>query len=284
MKTNTLHRAAALSAIAIATAAVTPAAWGSAWTQPDGVLSILLPTSYTYADESFDNSGDRVHRADKFTMVEFSPLIEYGVSGSFTLGMQPKYRKVWIETAEGGTGSNSGLAESNFFARQRLWSRNQASLALQVGVKVPINPDENATVALGRDQYDGKMALAYGNRHTLGNSRIFYSGEVGYTKRWEVPADEAFFNAFIGWAPGGSSWSFILRSANTVSVGNDSNNNDKEVLTTFPDYKRHDAQLMTSYRFSNSVALVGGVSSTYAGENVGIGQTAFVALSVPYTF
>lgn len=284
MKTNILHRAATLSAIAIATGAATPAALGSAWTQPDGGLSILLPTSYTYADESFDSSGDRVDRADEFTMVEFSPLIEYGVTDSFTLGMQPKYRTVWIETAEGTTDSNSGLAESDFFARQRLWGRNEASLALQVGAKVPISPDEAARVALGRDQYDGDIALAYGNRHTLGSGRIFYSGEVGYTKRWEVPADEAFFNAFIGWTPGGSSWSFILRSANTVSVGNDDENNDEEVLTTFPDYNRHAAQLMTSYRFSNSMSLVGGVSTTYAGENVGIGHTGFVALSVPYTF
>jgi hypothetical protein len=283
MKTNILHRAAALSAIAIATGAVTPAALGSAWTRPDGNLLILLPTSYTHADESFDSSGDRVDRADEFTMVEFSPLIEYGVSDSFTLGMQPKYRKVWIESAEGMTDSNSGLAESDFFARQRLWGRNEASLALQVGVKVPISPDEDARVALGRDQYDGEIKLAYGNRHTLGNGRIFYSGETGYTKRWEVPADEAFFNAFIGWAPGGSSWSFILRSANTVSVGNDGDD-EQEVLTTFPDYNRHAVQLMTSYRFSNSLSLVGGVSTTYAGENVGIGQTGFLALTVPYTF
>lgn len=283
MKTNALHRAAALGAIAIASGAVAPAAWGSAWTRPEGDLLVLLPTSYTYADESFDSNGDRVDRADKFTMVEFSPLIEYGVRDSFTLGMQPKYRKVWIESAEGTTDSNSGLAESDFFARQRLWGRNEASLALQVGVKVPISPDEDASVALGRDQYDGEIKLAYGNRHSLGNGRIFYSGETGYTKRWEVPADEAFFNAFIGWAPGGSSWSFILRSANTVSVGND-DENDEEVLTTFPDYNRHAAQLMTSYRFSNSMSLVGGVSTTYAGENVGIGHTGFVALSVPYTF
>lgn len=283
MKTNALHCAAALGAIAIASGAVAPAAWGSAWTRPEGDLLVLLPTSYTYADESFDSNGDRVDRADKFTMVEFSPLIEYGLRDSFTLGMQPKYRKVWIESAEGTTDSNSGLAESDFFARQRLWGRNEASLALQVGVKVPISPDEDASVALGRDQYDGEIKLAYGNRHSLGNGRIFYSGETGYTKRWEVPADEAFFNAFIGWAPGGSSWSFILRSANSVSVGND-DDNDEEVLTIFPDYKRYAAQLMTSYRFSNSVSLVGGVSTTYAGENVGIGHTGFVALSVPYTF
>ncbi len=45
MKTNALHRAAALGAIAIASGAVAPAAWGSAWTRPEGDLLVLLPTS-----------------------------------------------------------------------------------------------------------------------------------------------------------------------------------------------------------------------------------------------
>lgn len=283
MKAKLFYRTATLGAITVAAGTLSPLAVGSAWTRPDGNLLILMPTSYTYADKSFDNDGDRVDRSNEFTMVEFSPLIEYGVTDSFTVGMQPKYRKVWIEAADGTTDSNSGLAESDFFVRQRLWAKDHASLALQIGAKVPISPDENANVALGRDQYDGKIKLAYGNRRDLGNGRIFYSGEVGYNRRWEVPADETFFNAFIGWAPGGSSWSFILRSANTFSVGNDGDS-DEEVLTTFPDYNRHAVQLMTSYRFSNSVSLVGGISTTYAGENVGIGNTGFLALSVPYTF
>lgn len=283
MKANILPRASAFGVIALIVGLIPTRALGSAWTRPDGNLLILMPTSYTHADESFDGSGDRVDRSDEFTMAEFSPLVEYGVTDAFTVGVQPKYRKIRIEGADGTTNSNSGLAESDFFLRQRLWSRDEASFALQLGVKVPIDPDENANVPLGRDQYDGEIKLAYGNRHTVESGRIFYSAEVGFKKRWEVPADETFFNAFIGWAPGGSSWSFIVRSANTVSVGND-DGNDEEVLTTFPDYNRHDAQVMTSYRFSNSISLVGGVSTTYAGENVGIGNTAFLALSVPYTF
>ena len=125
---------------------------GSAWTRPEGDLLVLTPISYTYADESFDRDGDRVDRTTEFTMVEFSPLIEYGVTDTFTVGVQPKYRKVWIESATGHTDSNSGLAESDLFVRQRLWNRDGASLSLQVGVKVPINPDEDAHVALGQDE------------------------------------------------------------------------------------------------------------------------------------
>lgn len=267
-------------AVLLCLSMVSSLASGSAWPRPEGNLLILAPVSYTYADESFDDDGDRVDR-NRFEMAEFSPMIEYGVTRSFTIGMQPKYREVWVEMNDGRTKRNSGLAESDFYVRQQLWSRDQASLSLQVGAKVPISPDENDEVPIGRDQVDGDIKLAYGNRRAMGSGRIFYSGELGYTKRWDTPKDAASLNGFVGWAPGGSNWAFIMRLANTVSVGNNQGS-ETEVLTAFPDYTRHDVQLMTSYRFSKSLSLVGGVSTTYAGENVGIGNTAFVALSRPF--
>lgn len=278
---TTVYRMLKISMVPLALILIPSFAFASAWTRPDGNLLVLSPISYVYADESFDNDGDRVDR-NRFEMAEFSPLIEYGVTSSFTVGMQPKYRKVWLKTASGQTVSNSGLAESDFYIRQRLWHRDQASFSIQVGAKIPINPDEDSEVPIGRDQVDADIKLAYGNRRPMGGGQIFYSGELGYNKRFDVPADEAFLNTFIGWTPGGSNWAFILRSANTVSTGNDGND-DTEVLTAFPDYRRHDVQLMTSYRFSNAMSLVGGVSTTYAGENVGIGNTAFIALSTPFS-
>lgn len=250
---------------------------GAAWTRPQGDLLILAPVSYTVADQAFDDSGNRVDRR-RFEMVEFSPLIEYGVTDSFTAGIQPKYRQVSVETA-GGTVTNSGLAEADLFVRQRLWSRDQAAFSVQGLVKVPINPDEDHEAALGRDQMDAAITLAYGNRRPVGSGRIFYNGEVGFRKRFDGPDDEVSLNGFIGWSPGGP-WSFILRSANTFGLGND--DDDRDVLTAGPSYTRHDAQLMTSYRFRNSVSLVGGVSTTYAGENVGVGNTGFVAMTLPF--
>ncbi|WP_139349774.1 hypothetical protein [Thioalkalivibrio denitrificans] len=250
---------------------------GSAWTRPQGSFLILAPVSYTVADEAFDDSGNRVDRL-RFEMVEFSPLIEYGMTDSITVGMQPKYRQVSVETAN-GTVTNSGLAESDFLVRKRLWSRDQASFSVQGLVKVPINPDEDHEAALGRDQMDAEVKLAYGNRRPAGAGRIFYSGEAGFRKRFEGLDDELSLNAFFGWSPGGA-WSFIARSANTFGLGSDDNNDD--VLTAGPSYTRHDAQLMTSYRMGNSASLVAGVSHTYAGENVGAGNTGFLALTMPF--
>jgi hypothetical protein len=257
---------------------------GSAWTRPDGGLLLLAPVAYTQANEAFDEHGDRMDR-NHFEMVESSPLVEYGVTDSFTVGMQPKFRRVSVETAN-GTVTNSGLAETDLFIRQRLWKHNQASTSIQALVKLPIEPDENHVAALGRDQVDAAVKLAYGNRHSVGAGRIFYSAETGYRRRWELPDDEISLNAFIGWSPGGS-WSFIVRSANVwgVKEGEDiaqAIDEGSEVLTTGPSFVRHDAQLMTSYKFRNAVSLVGGVATTYAGENVGVGETAFLAVTLQF--
>jgi hypothetical protein len=252
-------------------------ALGAAWTRPQGDLLVLVPTSYMVADEAFDENGDRVDR-NRFEMVEFSPLVEYGFTDSLTGGIQPKYRHVRVDT-QNGTASNSGLAETDLFLRKRLWSQDQAAFSIQGLVKAPISPDEDDQAALGRDQTDIEVKLLYGNRRPLGTARIFYNGEIGFRKRFEEPDDEIMANAFIGWTPGGP-FTLILRSANTIGLGNE--DGSSEVLTTGPSFTRHDAQLMASYRFPNSVSLVGGVSNTYAGENVGVGTTGFIAMTLPF--
>ena len=278
MKLTSANKLPVLGACAFCAGMFSHTVLGSAWTRGEGDMVVLTPLNYTYADEAFDEDGNRVERG-RFEMTEFSPLFEYGVSDSLTFGLQPKFRHVTLET-ESGTESNAGLAAADFLVRQRLWSRDRASLSVQGLVKVPVDPREDDEVAIGRDQVDASLGLAYGNRHTLEIGHVFYSADVGYRKRWDVNVDQASANFFVGWAPLRSPWSFVLRSANTMSVSKDGE--ETEVLTTLPDYTRHDVQFMTSYRFRNNLSLSGGVSTTYAGENTGIGNSAFMTLSAPF--
>lgn len=270
---NTIYRAGVLFFLGLLPQMVA----GAAWTRPQGNWLVLVPTSYMVAESAFDEDGNRVDRR-RFEMVEFSPLFEYGFTDSLTGGFQPKFRDVSVDTGN-GTASNSGLAEADLYLRKRLWQRYQAAFSVQGLVKAPINPDEDDVAALGRDQVDAEIKLLYGNGHSVGGGRVFYNGEVGFRKRFDGPDDEIMANAFIGWTPGGP-WSLILRSANTFGVGND--DGSSEVLTAGPSFTRHDAQLMASYRFQNSLSVTGGFSSTYAGENVGVGKTGFLAMTLPY--
>lgn len=86
------------------------AAQGGAWTRTQGDWMFMLPAAYVYADEAFDDNGDRVDRR-RFEMYELSPLLEYGFTDDLTGGIQPKYRSVSVETGA-GEAANSGVAEA----------------------------------------------------------------------------------------------------------------------------------------------------------------------------
>lgn len=101
------------------------------------------------------------------------------------------------------------------------------------------------------------------------------SGGLGYRKRFKGPDDQIHADAHVGWAPGGA-WTFVAGSANTLGIGSD--RGAREVLTTAPSFRRHEAQLIANYRFTDRVSASPGVSTTYAGESVGVGRSGFVSL------
>lgn len=241
----------------------------AAWTRPQGEALLSMPVTYTRANEGFDEDGNRVDRRD-FEMLEVAPYFEYGVLDDLTFGLQPKFRSVDVETEQGDTVSNSGLAESDVLLRQNLWSQGDAAFSAQGLVKIPIDPQENEQAALGRDQVDAELSLLYGNRHRFDSGTFFYNVGVGYRKRFEGPDDQAKANAFAGWSV--SKWTFLVTSDN--SVGLKSARDDSEVLTAGPSYTRFEAGLVASYHLTDKVSVSANASTTYAGEQVGAGQSA----------
>lgn len=262
----------------LACAAITLPATASAgaWTLPQGQFLFELPVTYLTADKAYDDNGHRVDMP-RFEMEEISPYLEYGVTDDFTAGLQPKYRSVRVETSTGHE-TNSGLAESDLFGRLRMWHEGEAAFSIQGLVKVPIRPDEDSPAALGRDQTDAEVSLLYGNRHPGDSGTIFYNAEVGYRKRFKDPADELHANAFLGWS--GQAWTVVVSSVNTVGLGNEGGGT--AVLTQGPSFKRYDAQLSAGYKFSDHMSATAGIANTYAGENVGVGNSGFLGLVYRY--
>lgn len=253
---------------------------GAAWTRAEGQFLVVVPTSYSVATENFDSDGDRTDRR-RFEMVEIAPLAEYGVFDYLTVGAQPKWRYVNVDLEGGGSDSNSGLAEIDFFSRLRLWSEDEAAFSIQGLVKAPIDPDENDAASLGFDQVDVEGSLLFGNRFALEEGKIFYNLDVGYRKRFDTPADEIHGNAFLGWWSGGL-WTAVATLNNTVGLDNEERST-LQALTAEPDFRRHQAGLSFAFRFGELIGLpklsfVAGVSTTYAGENVGATNSGFAAL------
>lgn len=277
-------RAAILAGAAFAAAAsLAPlTAEAGAWTRNQGSGMISLPTAYTEANEGFDESGDREDRLN-FEMIEIAPKLEYGLLDDLTLGVQPKYRTVDVETAEGGTASNSGVAEADVYLRQNLWRDGDAAFSTQGLVKIPVEPDENDPAALGRDQVDAELSFLYGNRIRGDASTFFYNFDIGYRRRFKAPDDQVSAGAFAGWSI--DRWTFVLSSDNAIGLDDPKVefNQDQvdQVLTTGLSFTRFEAGAGITYRVTDSLHVSANASRTYAGEQVGAansyGLTAFTA-------
>lgn len=237
-----------------------------AWTRPQGDGLLSLPATFTTADEGFDQDGERVDRLE-FELLEIAPYFEYGVQDDLTFGLQPKYRDVEVETSGGDRLNNSGLAESDVFLRQRLWSEGDAAFSTQALAKVPIDPQQNDPAALGRDQVDAELSFLYGDRHRLDAGTFFYNVDVGYRHRFDEPDDQVSAGAFAGWSV--SKWTFLVTSDNTIGLDAPPEVGTDEVLTARRSFSRFKAGLVASYRLTENLGLSANASRVYAGEGVG---------------
>ena len=248
-------------------------AMAAAWTRGEGQFLFLIPAEYYVATEQFDNDGDRVDRR-RFTQVEIGPYLEYGITDFLTVGAQPKFRRITLDT-DAGELDNSGLADADLFTRLRLWHEGEAAFSVQGLVKIPIQADEEDALPLGFEQIDTEVSAAFGNRHPLDFGTIFYNLEVGFRKRFETPADEVHGDVFIGWTDG--TWTALVQSLNTAGISSELGTT--EVLTSEPEYTRFKAQVTIAYRLSDQASVLAGGSTTYAGTNVGAGNSGFLGVS-----
>ena len=272
---KTLSRAARVVSALVVGSALAAEAGAAAWTRAEGTSLFSVPMVYSTADESFNEDGDRVDRL-KFEIMEVVPTYEYGVTDELTFGLQPRYLSVEEETAEGDTVSNEGLAEAEVYLRKNLWRKDDAAFSTQFGLKVPIDPQEDHRVPLGRDQVDAEVNLMYGNRHRGESATFFYNVDVGYRKRFEEPDDQASLGAFAGVSV--SMWTFLATADSTVGLDSPRFSSD-EVLTAGRSFTRHKAGVALSYRLGDSFSVGANASRTWAGESVGaadyVGVSAF---------
>jgi hypothetical protein len=264
--------------IALAAAAFIPteSALAGAWTREQNQYLLVVPMDYTVADKQFDENGDKVDRL-KFQQIVLGPYMEFGLTDNFTMGAQANFRWVRQSLPMNDSAENTSLSDVSALARYRLWGEDAAAFSFQALVKIPADANELEAAALGFDQVDVEGSFLFGNAVPAGSGRVFYNVDLGYRKRFDTPSDEIHGNAYVGWSPGGTRWSFVLASNNTFGLDNE-DNNVFEALTARPDYRRNQAQLSASYRVSERFSVVAGGNTTFSGRNVGVSHGAFIAL------
>jgi hypothetical protein len=245
-----------------------------AWTQEAGSGQVINSFTFYALDQQFDSNRDLEDRG-RFTKLEYSPYIEYGVTDRLTLGAQPFFQALSDEDGPGER-DNAGLADVELFARQRLWKGDNAVLSVQGLVSVPGGYDPDADLPLGRDQVDVEGRVLWGAGYDVDGIGVFYDLSAAYRKRFDDPGDEVSLDVTLGVKPW-SGWQVLIQSFNTIGVDN-ADGTMSEVRGSDLEFDRYKLQVSVVRDITDSVALQAGAFSEFAGRNTGQGNAGFVAL------
>lgn len=253
-----------------------PAAAG-AWTRAAGEGQAIITLSHYVATDRFDRSGNRT-RQSRFAKTELRTQIEYGLSDPLTIGIKPTYQYVKSHV-NGGEPHNRGLSDAELYLRTRLWRSDNAVLSIQPLVKLPVEARDGETPSLGHDQTDVELRLLFGYGAGAGPGSWYVNVEAGPRKRFEAPSDEFRIDGALGYRPD-ERWLLLVESFNTISFRNGSTGG--LVQTAAPDYDLHKLQFSAVRRITDALWVQAGAFVDVAGDDVGAGQGAILALWVSF--
>lgn len=244
-----------------------------AWVQPAGHFQLIHNVVFYSTGESFAPDG---HRRDDpgFRKLEVNPYLEYGASDDWTLGTSFFFQYLEQDDAKGGSLSNRGLGEMEWFARYQLLREHGYALAIQPLVNLPGHYFDKRGPIAGREDWDAELAALSGYGFSWRGRHHYVDAKAAYRYRSGPLRDQYRLSAvaglqldddwqvmpelhFTGRAQGG---------ANVLSLGGQ---NDYELLK---------AQLSLVWRFNEHYALQLGGFRHIAGKDTGAGGGAMVAV------
>lgn len=152
-------------------------AHAGAWTQADGEGLAIMQASYFSSGEYFDVDGSLAEQ-DELKKYELQPYIEYGVRDWLTLGGSTYLQRV------GQSGDNNyGIADTELFARARIWQNGGRVIAVQPLVKLPSLYHDDAPPRGGSKALDMELSLLYGENMPLISDRDYLDIRAGYRQR-----------------------------------------------------------------------------------------------------
>lgn len=276
MRSAARHTAGRLLLALAAVAAPAPA-MAAAWTQPEGGGQVINTFTYYVATNQFDEDGD-AEDLRRFTKLEYSPYIEYGLTDSFTVGAQPFFQLA-RQNQSGDRPENLGIGDIDIFARQRVWRSERTVLSVQGLISPPGTSDANENPSLGRAQLDLEGRVLVGTALELAGVPTFYNAEAALRKRFEDPADELRLDVTAGVRPA-PRWMLLVQSFNTIGLGNPSGEGEEQTSGT--DFDRFKLQLSVVRALTDRLSLQVGGFREYAGRNTGLGNAGFVALWIDF--
>jgi hypothetical protein len=235
-----------------------------AWLQKPGEAMVSGRYSYYQAKDYFDRDGERTSQPS-FRKKELNIYGDYGLHEDWTIGTNLSLNYV----TQSGV-SNTGLADSEFFARTQIYSSDKAKIALQPLIKLPSWYQKSGAPQSGSDSTDGELMLLYGYNLPAFSPRDYLDIGVGYRVRGTSLSNQ--YRAYAAYGLHlGEHLSIVpaayLTKAASIPDGNDFQENGEQ------DYDLTKLDITAFYTLGDATKLYAGFAAEVAGVNTGVGQS-----------
>ena len=237
-------------------------AYAGAWTQKSGKGLFINNFSYYSTNKYFDNSGKKQSIAD-YQKYEMNPYIEYGLRDDITIGAN-----LFLQHAI-QQGNNTGIGDSELFARYRLWQGNGAVFSVEPMLKLPSLGSEFSQPKIGSKNFDAGLTFSGGYGFKAWELDHFINLDVGYRHRFGTPDDQLKFTTTAGFS---LSQKTILLTQVFTTTRFASHDNHLFTQSSGDDYNLNKLQISSIYKLDDKISLQVGAFTNISGRNVGNGS------------
>ncbi len=247
--------------------------YAGAWTQPEGSGQVILNGWYYSTDSLYNNSGTEVSQG-RYRKYELNPYLEYGLMNGVTIGTNLSLQRASQDVA-GGSVTNYGIGDSEFFARFRLWEQYGFVISAEPLVKLPSPESDDETPVLGGEHADAGLSFAAGYGFNFFGMNHYITADAGYRHRFGDPKDQIRYSATLG-------VSVTPKLCIMPQIFGTHRTSDPAAATftqsSGDDFNLTKLQLSAVYKYSDDVSLQVGGFSHVDGKNVGAGDGALFSV------
>jgi hypothetical protein len=250
-------------------------AYAGAWTQAAGQGQIILTGSYYDTDHYFDNAGHK-QKQSTYSQYAASPYVEYGLWDGLTVGTNLTFQHVHQASAPFAPGqTNTGLGDSEFFVRQRLWQGSGLVVSAQPMIKLPALESSTAAPRLGGDSMDAGLGLSGGYGFSAYGRNHFVDLDTQYRYRFGSPGNQVNLAGTLGI---GLLQNLMLMPQAFLTYRTSAPANALFTQSSGDDYNLIKLELSLVYQWREDISLQAGAFSAITGRNTGTGTGGLFAL------
>lgn len=229
-----------------------------------------------FADDNFEKNSRRTDfpANGKFTDINLSNYIEYGLTDSITLINSLVYKRIENEN-DTVKETTYGVGDIDLAARYKLYDGTAGVLSTQGTVKIPEAYDKNKALPLGNGQYDAELKLLYG-RSLWPHIPGYCSAEIGYRWRFQDPADELRYLVEFGMDFTKALYGRIKLDG-IMSMDNGKKTDVSGNPTTTNNFDLGKLDIALGYKFTPAWGMELGYTPAIYGQNTAAGATYTIA-------